>query len=74
MLASFSSLVDIIASPDFHSSDIHNVKWGQINAAVSCKDMGEWLDEDVGWKHTSISLSIPYQARHGESSPPDVGP
>lgn len=73
-LASFNSLMDIITSPDFQTSDICNVKWDQINAELSREDIGEWVDEDAGWKCTSISLSIPYQARRGEPCPPDAGP
>ena len=68
-LASFNSLVDIITSPDFWTSDICNIKWDQINTELSHKDIGEWVDEDTGWTCTSISLSIPHQAHCGNYAP-----
>lgn len=73
-LASFNSLINIITNPDFQTADIQNVQWDKINEELSRNDIGEWLDEDAGWKSTPISLSIPYQARRGEQCDPGAGP
>lgn len=73
-LGNFKALVSIIVDPDFTKGDITDVKWDHINKTLGSDDCGEWLDDDAGWEHTSISISVPYQIRRGVSPAINAGP
>lgn len=64
----FKSLVDLISRPDFSPSDISRTRWSEIDASLATgrdddTDPAEWLDEDNGWKHTAISIHVPFHRR-----------
>jgi hypothetical protein len=71
---SFRNLTDIISNPEFLTTDIRDVNWDRINEALGTDDDMEWLDEDAGWIHTPVTLSVPYQSRRGVPSRPDADP
>jgi hypothetical protein len=72
---SFRNLTDIISNPEFLMTDIRNVNWNQIDQELGTEnDDMEWLDEDAGWTHTPVTLSVPYQTRRGIPSRHGAGP
>lgn len=73
----FRDLVDIIGNPQFNPTDVCHMNWDAINEALgSSADREEghskykWMDEDVGWKHTWIKISVPF---HNRMATPGVG-
>lgn len=67
---SFSDLINIVSSPTFRPEDVRGISWDKINAQLT-KNMddtedGEWLEEDVGWKKSPISISVPFNRRYPE--------
>lgn len=72
--ASFRELMDIVGDPEFHPSDVQDVKWDQINTQLAAEDEEEWLDEPAGWTQTPVTISVPYQPRRGIPSDPKGGP
>ena len=71
---SFHELIQIIGDPEFHPEDVQGVKLDQVNKELGTEDEQEWLDEDAGWTHTTVTISVPYQDRHGVPLNPDAGP
>lgn len=74
-LGSFKNLVKLITDPEFEVNDIKTANWSFIHSELGT-DAGEadWLDEDAGWTHTSVTISVPYQSRRGAPSESDSGP
>lgn len=72
--ASFNELMDIIDGPDFKLEDVRDIKWDQINKKLGAEDEGEWMDEDAGWTHTPVTVSVPFQLRRGVPTEPHDGP
>jgi hypothetical protein len=73
--SSFRNLMDIIGNPDFQTADIRDINWDRIDGELGAEDDGaEWLDEDAGWTHTPVTISVPYQSRRGVPSQADAGP
>lgn len=69
---SFSDLLHIIEDPDFKPTDVQlHTKWATIDIKLgqndfdgnSSGDEAEWLDDDTGWQHSPISISIPFHSR-----------
>ena len=58
--------------PNFNTTGLWDVPWERINADLVGDSNNEWLD--AGWTCTPISLSVPYQTRHGEQCVSDAGP
>jgi hypothetical protein len=64
----FRKLIDIIGDPDFKPGDIHFANWTKINVVLAenvddddhCSSDHRWLGDDIGWKHTAISISVPF--------------
>jgi hypothetical protein len=71
--ASFHNLINIMGSADFQIADIQGINWDRIDEELGT-DEAEWLDEDAGWTHTPVTMSVPYQSRRGIPSAPDAGP
>jgi hypothetical protein len=71
--ASFRDLVGIVGDEGFLPSDIKSTNWGKINdhlAGPSC-DKHEWLEEDAGWKTSSVRISIPFHRFAQQPGPQD---
>lgn len=78
---SFRALVDIVGRVDFNPSDIRSAAWTQINKDLGRNDFdndnnevgedGAWMDEDAGWKRTSIQISVPFGRRAKIPGPQD---
>lgn len=65
-LGSFNDLISIITDPEFKAEDIKTANWSLIHSELGTDDgEADWLDEDAGWTHTSVTLSVPYQSRRG---------
>jgi hypothetical protein len=72
---SFKDLLNIIANPEFSSSDIRNTQWDRINRVLgSDESEHDWFDEDAGWITTPVTISIPHQNRRGVPHDPSAGP
>ena len=64
---SFRQLLDIIGSPSFRLDDIWNTKWALIDhflgMLMTDEDLAqstEWLDNNAGWTHTTVTISAPF--------------
>ena len=59
-LGSFQNLVALITHPDFSTNNIKSTNWGCIHSELETSDnkVG-WLDEDVGWTHSSVTMMVP---------------
>jgi len=64
---SFRQLLDIIGSPSFRPDDIQNTKWtlidhflGMLKTEEDLAQSIEWLDNDTGWMHTTVTISAPF--------------
>ena len=74
-LGGFHKLVALITHPDFSTDDIKSTKWSLIHSELGTEDdEADWLDEDAGWTHTSVTISVPYQSRRGVPSLAGAGP
>jgi hypothetical protein len=60
--ADFKELVDIIAHPSFHATDVQNTKWDLINHQLAGhkSEEEEWIDEDAGWTRTPVTIRAPF--------------
>ncbi|KIJ62074.1 hypothetical protein HYDPIDRAFT_30625 [Hydnomerulius pinastri MD-312] len=62
--SSFKKLLSIIGDADFHPEDIQNTNWLVVDRELGdlgTMDVEEWLNEDAGWEHTTISISVPFR-------------
>ena len=72
---SFKRLLDIIGSPSFQPNDIRNTKWTSIDrvlGALATDDdqcSPEWLHNDAGWKHVTVTISVPIPRRSANPGP-----
>ena len=75
---SFKKLLDVVANPNFRPEDVRHTHWSKIDAALGCNNFDgvpkdnsqpEWMDHDVGWKRTPISISVPFNHRATVSGP-----
>jgi hypothetical protein len=59
---SFKKLLSIVGNIDFLAQDVHETNWNQINCqlAINDWDEGAWVDEDVGWQRSAISIRVPF--------------
>jgi Plavaka transposase len=74
-LGSFNDLVSLITDPEFKAEDIKTANWSLIHSELGTDDdEADWLDEDAGWTHTSVTVSVPYQSRRGVPSASGSGP
>lgn len=68
---SLTELVNIVGLLTFKPDDVHGTKWDTIDAKlgnnVAEGAVSEWLDEDAGWKKTSIKISVPFASRMDSS-------
>lgn len=67
--ASFKSLVNIIADPDFHPADIRETPWEAIDEELGSSELPEtnsseglpfWVKNDARWTKTPITISVPF--------------
>ncbi|KIJ10084.1 hypothetical protein PAXINDRAFT_16878 [Paxillus involutus ATCC 200175] len=61
--SSFKKLLSIVGDADFHPEDIQNTNWLAVDwelGNLGTMDAEEWLNEDAGWEHTTISISVPF--------------
>ncbi|KIJ57629.1 hypothetical protein HYDPIDRAFT_74887, partial [Hydnomerulius pinastri MD-312] len=63
--SSFKQLLNIVGSSEFRPEDVCNTKWAAIDCELgnndpSFVDLAEWLDDDAGWKRTTITISVPF--------------
>jgi hypothetical protein len=73
---SFRELLRIVGDPEFHPDDVRQTQWAAIDKKLSGNlfdedSMGEWVDEDVGWKKSLITISVPFHRRAKEPGPKD---
>jgi len=73
---SFRELLGIVSDPGFHSADVRDVNWDQINKKLASEgdDAEEWLDEDAGWTQTPVTIPVPFHSRRGIPMDPQDGP
>lgn len=72
---SFNELINIVSSPEFRPDDVKRVHWRKIDARLGRNSFDqvagddnegeaeEWVDEDVGWTRTPISIPVPFHQR-----------
>ena len=72
----FQRLLDVITSTSFRPDNIRNTKWTSINRALGTPMTGdnsecatEWLDNDAGWKCTTVTISVPFSRRSANPGP-----
>jgi Plavaka transposase len=73
-IKSFRELMNILGDPEFKLEDVRDVNWGQVNDLLATDNEGEWVDDDAGWVHTPVTISVPYQPRRGVPSNSQAGP
>ncbi|KIM83849.1 hypothetical protein PILCRDRAFT_68884 [Piloderma croceum F 1598] len=66
--------MNILGDPEFKLEDIHDVNWGQVNDLLATDKEGEWVDNDTGWVHTPVTISVLYQPCCGVPSNSQAGP
>jgi hypothetical protein len=67
----FRRLTEIVGNSNFRPDDICSICWNKMNTILVCNteddliDLNDykWLGEDTGWKHTAISINVPFH-RH----------
>ncbi|GBE78735.1 hypothetical protein SCP_0116260 [Sparassis crispa] len=72
--SSFKALLDIIGDPEYDPADVRAAHWDDINRQLASDQPGEWADDDAGWNHTPVTISVPYHRRRGVSMDPQNGP
>lgn len=70
---SFKGLLKIIGSDSFKPEDIQSTHWDRINAHLALNDWDEeeWMDEDAGWRQSTITIRIPFDSRTAAPGPKD---
>lgn len=75
--SNFKSLVDIIADPEFHPSDIQETQWEAIdrelgdNAEFDLDEVPQWIKNDARWSKTPITISVPFHRYTPNPGPRD---
>jgi len=72
--ADFKRLLDIITDSEFDPADVLHTNWNLIDEQLAADDLGEWVDEDSGWKNTPVTIPVPFHHRRGVPPNPDAGP
>jgi hypothetical protein len=49
-----------VGAPEFSPTDVCGVKWGELNQQLADEDVEEWMDVDVGWTHTLVTIPVPF--------------
>lgn len=69
----FRQLLDIIGDPAFRPSVVLETAWDTIDSQLGHNhfdgDVPEWLEEDVGWKCSSLSISVPFHSHSKNPGP-----
>lgn len=76
----FNLLLNIVGDQEFRPEDVRHTNWRKIDAQLAKNDFDEqgsvddglepeWLDEDAGWKRTSISILVPFHSRTKRPGP-----
>jgi hypothetical protein len=78
---SFSDLLSIVGSPDFKPEDVRHTRWAGIDAKLASNKCdvkpvaedgeAEWMDDDVGWKQSTVRISVPFHSRAKDPGPKD---
>lgn len=72
--SSFDDLLKIVGNTNYRPEDVRETNWKVINCFLGHsadsvvgeedqEDQPEWMDEDVGWKKTRVSISVPFNNR-----------
>lgn len=60
----FRKLLDIVGDSTFSPSAISQTAWATVDSQLGHNqfdgNVPEWLGEDEGWKHSSITISVPF--------------
>lgn len=68
-LPDFRKLLAILCDPSFSLRDVQIADWRKINASLVSDGAGEaWPDDNTGWITTSVTISVPFHKRRGDSS------
>ena len=66
--SSFRRLIEIVGDPHFLPDDVRSTNWTKVNTTLAAnkddrhpKD-DRRLDEDFGWKHSPISIQVPFHS------------
>ena len=79
---SFNDLLSIVGSLDFKPEDVRHTQWAKIDAklasnkefddkSVAEDGKAEWMDDDAGWKRSTIRISVPFHRRAKNPGPKD---
>ena len=70
----FQDLLDIVGSEDFNPADVRNANWKEIDRLLAVSghevddmDSGEWVDDGISWKSSSVTLNVPF-SKYTENS------
>ena len=68
---SFKALLDIVGSPTFAPADIESTNWAQVNhkLALNDWDKSEWIDEDAGWRRSTVKIQVPFHRHLSKPGP-----
>ena len=72
---SFRELLGIIGDEGFHPEEVTKTNWQAMDRALGQNqfdnqpDAGDWLDEDDGWRRTTIPVSVPFHSCCQEPGP-----
>ena len=72
---SFKRLLEIIGNPSFWPDDIRKTKWTLVDRVLGAVATGddqcapEWLHNDAGWKHVTVTISVPIPRRSANPGP-----
>jgi hypothetical protein len=58
----FKELLNIVGANDFQPAEVRETKWDKINQQLALNDWDreDWVDEDAGWRTSSITISVPF--------------
>jgi len=76
---SFNQLLNIIGDPEFRPEDVRQTNWTKIDSKLAAnhfdgsedEEEAEWMDKDVGWSRTPITISVPFHHRTKHPGPQD---
>ena len=60
--SNFKDLVNIVGGDGFRPLDVKSTNWDKIDERLAgeSSDKYEWLDNDAGWKTSSVKISVPF--------------
>jgi hypothetical protein len=58
----FRELVRIVGAEDFCPAEVRTTNWQKINHQLALNDWDkeEWVDEDAGWRSSSVTIAVPF--------------